>query len=157
MGISVVELALGRFPFADDDEDDEVPEELRGTLSPNNKADEASDDVTKAQFNSARNTEGSSTNGNGNGNGNSNGNGGGGGGGGLSMFDLLQRIVNEPALSLPRDDKRFSKSLCEFVDMCLIKDYASRPSPKELASHPDFKALENARVDLLAWVKSLKK
>lgn len=126
-----MELALGRFPFADTEEEDDIPEELKGTLSP-----------TKPDRDAASKKEHSRNNGS--------------QGGGLSMFDLLQRIVNEPALSLPRDEGKFPKSLCDFVDLCLIKDFSARPSPKELESHDDFKTLEDQKVDLLAWVKGLK-
>lgn len=73
----------------------------------------------------------------------------------MSILDLLQHIVNEPAPRLPRDD-RFKTDMCDFVDLCLRKDPSARPSPKELTTHEYVKSMESAKVDLLGWVKGLK-
>lgn len=133
----MIELALGRFPFSEDDseDDDDVPEELQGTLSPTKPGITL---ATKPKRRGDRSADAQAGN-------------------GFSMFDLLQRIVNEPPLSLPRDDGRFSTEFCDFIDLCLKKDLAARPSPKEIKRNPYFRKLEETRVDLLAWVKSLKK
>lgn len=45
------------------------------------------------------------------------------------ILDLLQRIVNEEPPSLPRD--KYSKELCDFVDLCLKKQM-DRPTPLDL-------------------------
>jgi mitogen-activated protein kinase kinase len=49
------------------------------------------------------------------------------------ILDLLQRIVNEDPPSLPRD--KYSKDLCDFVDLCLKKQH-ERPTPLELLNMP---------------------
>lgn len=156
LGISVIEVALGRFPFMegssddeDDDDDDDLPEELRGTLSPTQ---------LEAQVNRRPKEEQDKTNTNGR-KPKSSAKGGGGGGGGnsqMSILDLLQHIVNEPAPKLPRHDARFGPDMCDFVDLCLRKDPSARPSPKELTKHEYVKTMESAKVDLLGWVKTLK-
>lgn len=134
----MIELALGRFPFAEDDDDagdDEVPEELQGTLSPTKPPTT----LKVKEKKKGDRTSGMQS------------------GGGFSMFDLLQRIVNEPPLSLPRKDGRFKTEFCDLIDLCLKKDLAERPSPKELKANAYFKVLEASSVDLLAWVKQVKK
>ncbi|MCO5598580.1 hypothetical protein L7F22_052677 [Adiantum nelumboides] len=135
LGVSIIELALGRFPFAenDDEEDEEVPEELQGTLSPAKPGGGLANKQRKGDRSAESN------------------------GGGFSMFDLLQRIVNEPPLALPRGDGRFSEEFCDFIDLCLRKDLSARPSPKELSNNTYFKKIEAQKVDLLDWVKGLKK
>jgi mitogen-activated protein kinase kinase len=153
LGISVIEVALGRFPFMesssddeDDDDDDDLPEELRGTLSPTQ---------LEAQVNRRPHEDKDKTNTNGR-KPKSSGKRGGGGNSQMSILDLLQHIVNEPAPKLPRDDARFKPEMCEFVDLCLRKDPSARPSPKELTKHEYVKNMEIAKVDLLGWVKTLK-
>jgi mitogen-activated protein kinase kinase len=49
------------------------------------------------------------------------------------ILDLLQRIVNEEPPSLSR--KRYSKELCDFVEVCLKKQH-ERPTPLELLNMP---------------------
>lgn len=49
------------------------------------------------------------------------------------ILDLLQRIVNEEPPSLPRT--KYSKELCDFVDLCLKKQN-ERPTPIELLNMP---------------------
>ncbi len=49
------------------------------------------------------------------------------------ILDLLQRIVNEEPPSLPRS--KYSKELCDFVDLCLKKQN-ERPTPLELLNMP---------------------
>lgn len=50
------------------------------------------------------------------------------------ILDLLQRIVNEDPPSLPRN--RYSKELCDFVELCLKKQN-ERPTPLELLNLPN--------------------
>lgn len=151
----MIEVALGRFPFSDDDdssdeedaEDDEgLPDELKGTLSPNSKPDlEAAARAAKerARKDKKKKTKAASPGMTGNGS-------------QMSILDLLQHIVNEPAPKLPRDDARFDEAMCGFVDSCLNKEPSKRPSPKELTGHDYVKAMASAKVDLLGWVKTLK-
>lgn len=49
------------------------------------------------------------------------------------ILDLLQRIVNEDPPCLPAN--KYSKELCEFVDLCLKKQ-KERPTPIELLKMP---------------------
>lgn len=49
----------------------------------------------------------------------------------MSILELLQHIVNEPAPRLTPEG-RFPPASEEFVDLCLRKDPDQRPTPKEL-------------------------
>jgi mitogen-activated protein kinase kinase len=49
----------------------------------------------------------------------------------MSILELLQHIVNEPAPRLTPEG-RFPRESEEFVDLCLLKDPDARPTPKEL-------------------------
>lgn len=53
-----------------------------------------------------------------------------GGGMTMSILELLQHIVNEPAPRLP--EGRFPKEAEEFVDSCLLKEPDERETPKDL-------------------------
>lgn len=48
----------------------------------------------------------------------------------MSILELLQHIVNEPAPRLT--EGRFPKEAEEFVDSCLLKDPDARKTPKDL-------------------------
>lgn len=139
----MIEVALGRFPFSgeedEEEDDDDLPEELRGTLSPSQLEAKVGGAKAKGETKKSKSRQN-----------------GGGGGSQMSILDLLQHIVNEPAPRLPRDDSRFKADMCDFVDLCLLKDLSARPSPKELTNHPYVKKMEIAKVDLLGWVKGLK-
>lgn len=49
----------------------------------------------------------------------------------MSILELLQHIVNEPAPRLVPEE-RFPKESHDFIDQCLRKDPDQRPTPKEL-------------------------
>lgn len=49
----------------------------------------------------------------------------------MSILELLQHIVNEPAPKLTPEG-RFPSEAEKFVDSCLLKDPDTRPTPKEL-------------------------
>lgn len=49
----------------------------------------------------------------------------------MSILELLQHIVNEPAPQLVPEYK-FPKESHDFIDLCLRKDPDERPTPKEL-------------------------
>lgn len=49
----------------------------------------------------------------------------------MSILELLQHIVNEPAPRLQPEGK-FPTIAEEFVDACLLKDPEARPTPKDL-------------------------
>ncbi|KAJ8606844.1 hypothetical protein MRB53_040654 [Persea americana] len=98
LGITVIEVALGRFPFSDDassDEEDDLddgdlPDELKGTLSPSSKPDlQAAARAAKERARKDRKKPKTASPGM-TGNGSQ-----------MSILDLLQHIVNEPAPKLP--------------------------------------------------------
>ena len=49
----------------------------------------------------------------------------------MSILELLQHIVNEPAPRLQPEGK-FPTMAEEFIDACLLKDPEARPTPKDL-------------------------
>lgn len=112
LGITIIELALGRFPFADEGEDDldeqdeddegrsegsdtnsEGEDDLRSTLSP--AKPNGSQGVNANRSNTTRSERRRKKKAQGNGVSL------GGGSGQMSMLELLQRIVNEPPPRLP--------------------------------------------------------
>ena len=121
LGISLIELALGRFPFADSDSDDSDLSDLEGTLSPSKPGNHlpaisAAVSRKKTDKKEKRKSKGVSLQ---------------GGGMTMSILELLQHIVNEPAPRLTPEG-RFSAEAEQFVDSCLLKDPDARPTPKEL-------------------------
>lgn len=119
LGISLIELALGRFPFSESEQDDSDLSDFEGTLSPGHpiplpaarakaKADKAKKDRRKSKGVSLQ-----------------------GGGMMMSILELLQHIVNEPAPRLIPEE-RFSKEAQDFVDSCLFKDPDARKAPQDL-------------------------
>ncbi|KAH8556489.1 kinase-like domain-containing protein [Umbelopsis sp. PMI_123] len=48
-----------------------------------------------------------------------------------AVFELLQRIVNEPVPTLP-SNMGYSPELKDFINVCLLKDMESRPTPADL-------------------------
>ena len=114
LGISLIELALGRFPFAESSSDDSDLSDFEGTLSPSRPhpilSKEQKDKKKK------RKSKGVSLQ---------------GGGMTMSILELLQHIVNEPAPRLTPEG-RFPKMAEDFVDSCLLKDPDARKTPKDL-------------------------
>jgi len=97
LGISLIELALGRSSFTESYNDDSDLSEFDGTLSPG-RMDPG--------------VQGSGMT--------------------MGIFELLQRIVNEPAPRLTPEG-RFPADAEAFVDSCLVKEPDVRKTPKELA------------------------
>ncbi|KAF9517261.1 hypothetical protein BS47DRAFT_1291331 [Hydnum rufescens UP504] len=156
LGISLIELALGRFPFADsDDSDDSDFNDFEGTLSPHN-ADSTvhygrplslqplppsrpKKKDSKASQRDKRKSRGVSLE---------------GGGMTMSILELLQHIVNEPAPRLTPEGK-FPIESEEFLDLCLKKDPDERPTPKELLKHQWIILARANGVDLEQWASLL--
>jgi mitogen-activated protein kinase kinase len=129
VGISLIELALGRFPFADDDRGDSDSDlsDLEGTLSPSSRAPVlglnglparrvlSPEEKEAKRKRDKRKSKGVSLQ---------------GGGMTMSILELLQHIVNEPAPKLTPEG-RFPEAE-EFVEMCLLKDPDARWTPQQL-------------------------
>ncbi|TCD70153.1 MAP kinase kinase (MEK) [Steccherinum ochraceum] len=145
LGISLIELALGRFPFADDSSDNSDLSDFEGTLSPSRpgplsalpsaKQREAKE---KADKRKKRKSKGVSLQ---------------GGGMTMSILELLQHIVNEPAPKLTPED-RFPAQAEAFVDSCLFKDPDARLTPKDLLKHPWIEQSRISSMDLEAWTST---
>lgn len=58
----------------------------------------------------------------------------------MSILELLQHIVNEPAPRLTPEG-RFPKEAEDFVDSCLYKDPDARKTPKDLLVSFQFQTL----------------
>lgn len=138
LGVSLIELALGRFPFSEDHvSDDSDLEDLEGTLSPGMPMFGAGQKRSKEKENK-RKSMGVSLQ---------------GGGRTMSILELLQHIVNEPAPRLTPEG-RFPKAAEEFVDACLLKDPEVRKAPKELLMLPWMEHSRTSNFDLEAWAST---
>ncbi|KAH9936399.1 kinase [Fomitopsis serialis] len=136
LGISLIELALGRFPFSDSDGDSDLSD-FEGTLSPSRplpprRTQEEKDKKKK------RKSKGVSLQ---------------GGGMTMSILELLQHIVNEPAPRLTPEG-RFPKEAEDFVESCLFKEPDIRKTPKDLLKHPWVENARTSTFDLEAWAST---
>ncbi|KAI8489211.1 dual specificity mitogen-activated protein kinase kinase 1-like isoform X1 [Branchiostoma floridae x Branchiostoma belcheri] len=68
----------------------------------------------------------------------------------MAIFELLDYIVNESPPKLPR--KIFTDKFIDFVDKCLVKNPAERADLKQLMVHPFIKRSESEDVDFAGWV-----
>jgi len=131
VGISLIELALGRFPFSDSDDTDE-DEDRDGTLAPGRPLS-----ITTKK--DRRKSKGVSLQ---------------GGGMTMSILELLQHIVNEPAPRLTPED-RFAEESIDFTDKCLLKDPHARLAPKALLQHVWIQKTTAAGIDVKAWAQTV--
>ncbi|KAJ3416675.1 MAP kinase kinase (MEK) [Chytridiales sp. JEL 0842] len=69
----------------------------------------------------------------------------------LTLFELLECIVEEPLPTLP--EGKFSKLFNEFIVHCLVKDDAKRPKPADLLSDPFCVAAEKSNMDVKGWAE----
>ena len=115
LGVTMVEIAHGRFPFADDEEV---------------AFDENT--VTAAALN-GRNEQREAAP--------------------LSILELLQHIVYEPP---PRLHRSFPARMHAFVNACLCKDVALRPTPMELMNHEYVRGSCNEQFSVAEWVENLR-
>lgn len=122
LGLSLVELALGRYPIPPPDskelkaifgaaysESEQVP-----SLSPNNKAFPAATD------------------------------------GRQSIFESLARIVVDPPPTLP--EGVFTPEFKHFIDSCLKKNPQERANLMSLMAHPFIQRSETENIDFARWV-----
>ncbi|KAH8825029.1 Pkinase-domain-containing protein [Flagelloscypha sp. PMI_526] len=133
LGISLIELALGRFPFSDSPDDDSDLSDFEGTLSPSKPAPMAFPPSSSTAKKDKRKSKGVSLQ---------------GGGMTMSILELLQHIVNEPAPKLTPGTHPAAEA---FVDSCLLKDPEARKTPKELLKDPWIDQAREDTVDLAKW------
>ncbi|PCH40125.1 kinase [Wolfiporia cocos MD-104 SS10] len=141
LGISLIELALGRFPFADDSSDDSDLSEFEGTLSPSRPAPlpkKTKEQKEQEKKKKRRKSKGVSLQ---------------GGGMTMSILELLQHIVNEPAPRLTPEG-RFPHEAEDFIDSCLLKDPDQRKTPKDLLKYPWIDHARSSTIDLEAWAST---
>ncbi|KAF9525478.1 kinase-like domain-containing protein [Crepidotus variabilis] len=143
LGISLIELALGRFPFAESTSDDEDDSDYENTLSP---ARPGSIDLSKlpprkpkTSKKDKRRSKGVSLQ---------------GGGMTMSILELLQHIVNEPAPRLTPEG-RFPPEADEFIDACLLKDPDTRKTPKDLLKFPWIELAHLSTINLEDWASTI--
>ncbi|KAJ4482423.1 Pkinase-domain-containing protein [Lentinula aciculospora] len=149
LGISLIELALGRFPFAESESDDSDLSDLEGTLSPARPGSMGSIAALSlvprqkppkgaTARKDKRKSKGVSLQ---------------GGGMTMSILELLQHIVNEPAPKLTPEG-RFPDEAENFVNSCLLKDPDSRKTPKELLKYPWIEQAKTSTIDVEAWANT---
>ncbi|KAJ7133608.1 Pkinase-domain-containing protein [Mycena epipterygia] len=152
LGISLIELALGRFPFSESLSDDSDLSDFEGTLSParpgsmNSLASLGLPPSSRKRPNSSsaakakkdkRKSKGVSLQ---------------GGGMTMSILELLQHIVNEPAPKLTPEG-RFPEAET-FIDNCLLKDPDHRKTPKDLLKDEWINYARDSSFDLEAWAST---
>jgi len=149
LGISLIELALGRFPFSESSSDDSDLSDLEGTLSPARPGSislaglparraRRGTPSTQTSKKDKRKSKGVSLQ---------------GGGMTMSILELLQHIVNEPAPRLTPEG-RFPREAEAFVDSCLLKDPDERGTPKDLLKDEWIEYAKVSTVDLEAWANT---
>jgi mitogen-activated protein kinase kinase len=153
LGISLIELALGRFPFASDtDESDSDLSDLEQTLSPGSsrplslgpnglpkKRERTAEEREARRKREKRKSRGGVSLQ--------------GGGMTMSILELLQHIVNEPAPRLTPEG-RFPEEAQEFVEKCLLKDPDERWNPPQLLQHPWCQHARASDFDLEVWAST---
>ncbi|KIJ54725.1 hypothetical protein M422DRAFT_58143 [Sphaerobolus stellatus SS14] len=144
LGISLIELALGRFPFAESSDDEDDDSDFENTLSPSRPGSIALPPAGSGRNKTTskkdkRKSKGVSLQ---------------GGGMTMSILELLQHIVNEDAPRLSPEDK-FPTDAVTFVASCLLKDPDVRPTPKELLKHDWMMQSRTADIDLEGWAATL--
>ncbi len=161
LGISLIELANGRFPFSgstDDDDDDDLEDAHALSPVPESELDPAQEktpthgDTTfsassRSRVRSStiksrrkRRSTGVSLHGEGM---------------TMSILELMHQIVNEPAPRLcMTHSPEFSPEAIEFVDACLIKLPDQRKTPKALLGYEWMEWARRSTFDVRGWANS---
>ncbi|PPQ76023.1 hypothetical protein CVT26_005552 [Gymnopilus dilepis] len=144
LGITLIELATGRFPFCDTLEDDDdlsdldedqeskfdndrynkTPTHRDSTFNFNKKQGRRLSKNINLQEDSLSS---------------------------MSIIELMHQIVREPA---PRLGPQFEEEAEEFVDACLVKDPDERHSPKTLLEYRWMDDARDSTFDLKAWTST---
>ncbi|KAJ7600933.1 kinase-like domain-containing protein [Mycena floridula] len=142
LGITIIELAHGRFPFNDsysDDSDLEDDPHTPTTPKTKNNRDSLQVPVSEAQARrNRRRSKGVSLH---------------GGTSTMSIIELMHQIVKEPAPRLGPEG-RFPTEAEDFVDACLLKEPDERKNPGDLIKYPWIETSKVSTVDFKAWVES---
>ncbi|XP_053211827.1 dual specificity mitogen-activated protein kinase kinase 1-like isoform X2 [Panonychus citri] len=140
LGLSLVEMAIGRYPVPPPDvkelkaifgsqyqpEPQDNSNDAKTPVSPNSKTRPASFSQNSASNSGAGDCPR------------------------LSIFELLDYIVNEPQPTIPAGI--FSSEFKDLVDSCLKKNPVERPDLKTLMNHPYTKKAESEDLDFARWV-----
>ncbi|KAI8342846.1 kinase-like domain-containing protein [Chlamydoabsidia padenii] len=73
----------------------------------------------------------------------------------LSIFEMLQHIVNEPVPTFPDDDIKYPPPLVHFVGQCLIKDANARATLGDLMNLDYLKSSNQDKVELEKWAQNV--
>ncbi|KAF8815254.1 Pkinase-domain-containing protein [Phlegmacium glaucopus] len=144
LGITLIELAYGRFPFIDSllDDDDNLSDleiDYAGTLESKNKTPTHRDSFAFRKKEKRRLS------------GQKNGVGLEGEGMSMSIIELMQQIVREPP---PRLGAEFDEEAQEFVDACLAKDPDERHTPRTLLEYRWMDDARDSNFDVAAWANT---
>ncbi|KAJ7127339.1 Pkinase-domain-containing protein [Mycena filopes] len=146
LGITLIELSVGQFPFSDsfddddDDEDLDAPhpdiddDEHSANANGNRDSLQVPDAAASERRRRRRRSKGVSLH---------------GGGMTLSIIELMHQIVNEPSPRLPPG--KFGADAESFVTACLEKELVARKTPGQLWDYPWISASRVNGVDMKAW------
>ncbi|XP_061630523.1 dual specificity mitogen-activated protein kinase kinase 1 isoform X2 [Phyllopteryx taeniolatus] len=128
MGLSLVEMAIGRFPIPPPDTKE--LEHIFGTqVGGGNSAESSPKAGPPGRLGSSYGSDSRPP---------------------MAIFELLDYIVNEPPPKLP--GMLFSSEFQDFVNKCLIKNPAERADLKQLMVHPFIRQSEAEQVDFAGWL-----
>ncbi|KAJ7270537.1 Pkinase-domain-containing protein [Mycena rebaudengoi] len=136
LGITLIELSVGQFPFQDSFSDSDNSD-LEPDTPSNNQQHRDSLQVpmsAASKRRSRRRSKGVSLH---------------GGGMTMSIIELMHQIVNEPSPRLPAG--KFSVEAEEFVNGCLEKEPDVRRTPKQLFDYAWITSSRKNGVDMRAW------
>jgi len=142
LGLSLVEMAIGRYPVPPPDEkelksifgDKYTPE--TNEICPPSQNYHSLSPIAKFRPNNLNQILNNS--------------GAAGDGPRLSIFELLDYIVNEPPPTVPKSV--FTSDFKDFVDRCLTKNAAERADLNSLMTHSFIKRSESVKTDFSRWI-----